>query len=59
MSSTVFHPGVNHAHSPSGRWADVQANPNSPGASIMLLTAYQNDEPTGSCKHSDHGRVPR
>jgi len=39
MLSTVFHPGVNHAHSPSGRWADVQANPNSPGASIMLLTA--------------------
>lgn len=28
-SAPVFHPGVNHGHSPSGRWADVQANPNS------------------------------
>ncbi len=27
--ATVFNPGVNHAHKPSGRWADVQANPNS------------------------------
>jgi hypothetical protein len=26
---TVFHPGVNHAHSPSRRWSDVQASPNS------------------------------
>lgn len=23
-SSTTFHPGVNHAHGPTGRWADVQ-----------------------------------
>jgi len=28
-STTVFHPGVMHDHKPSGRWADVQANPNS------------------------------
>jgi len=27
--ATVFHPGINHAHTPSGRWADVQTNPNS------------------------------
>ena len=27
--AVTFHPGVNHAHAPSGRWADVQANPNS------------------------------
>jgi hypothetical protein len=27
--ATVFHPDVNHDHKPSGRWADVQANPNS------------------------------
>ena len=27
--TTVFHPGVSHGHAPSGRWADVQANPNS------------------------------
>jgi hypothetical protein len=26
---TVFHPGINHSHSASGRWSDVQANPNS------------------------------
>lgn len=36
---TVFHPGVNHAHSPSGRWAEVQANPNSPGAMMGLIAA--------------------
>lgn len=29
VPTTTFHPGVNHAHAPSGRWADVQANPNS------------------------------
>lgn len=28
-SATIFQPGVNHGHTPSGRWADVQANPNS------------------------------
>jgi hypothetical protein len=28
-SATVFHPGVSHGHTPSGKWADVQANPNS------------------------------
>jgi hypothetical protein len=27
--ATVFHPGVNHGHAASGRWSDVQANPNS------------------------------
>jgi hypothetical protein len=26
---TIFHPGVNHGHSPSSRWTAVQANPNS------------------------------
>jgi hypothetical protein len=30
-SKTVFHPGVMHDHQPSGRWADVQENPDSPG----------------------------
>lgn len=25
----VYHPGVNHGHTASGRWADVQAAPNS------------------------------
>lgn len=39
MGATVFHPGVDHGHTPSGRWADVQANPNSPGASLQLLAA--------------------
>jgi hypothetical protein len=28
-SATVFHPGVNHGHTPCGRWSEVQANPNS------------------------------
>jgi outer membrane protein OmpA-like peptidoglycan-associated protein len=28
-SATVFHPGVMHDHKPTGRWADVQADPNS------------------------------
>jgi hypothetical protein len=26
---TPFHPGVNHAHIPCGRWSEIQANPNS------------------------------
>jgi Domain of unknown function (DUF4157) len=30
-SKTVFHPGVMHDHQPSGRWADVQNDPKSPG----------------------------
>jgi hypothetical protein len=25
----IFHPGVNHGHSPSGKWSTVQASPNS------------------------------
>ena len=28
-SAPVYNPGVNHNHPPSGRWASVQANPNS------------------------------
>jgi hypothetical protein len=27
----VFNPGVNHGHSPCGRWSDIQKSPNSPG----------------------------
>ena len=30
-AKTVFHPGVMHNHQPSGRWADVQKDPQSPG----------------------------
>jgi hypothetical protein len=26
---TVYNPGVNHGHSPSGKWADIQASPDS------------------------------
>ena len=29
LSRTTYNPGVNHDHRPSGRWADVQAAPNS------------------------------
>jgi hypothetical protein len=25
----VYHPGVNHGHKPSGKWSDIQDNPNS------------------------------
>ena len=28
-SKTIFTPGVSHDHQPSGRWKDVQSNPNS------------------------------
>ena len=28
-SKTIFHPGVMHDHKPSGRWADIQKDPNS------------------------------
>lgn len=35
----VFHPGVNHGHSPSGRWSDIQANPNS-STSINLICSH-------------------
>jgi hypothetical protein len=34
--ATIFHPGVSHGHGPSGRWTDVQANPNS-SLSLNLL----------------------
>jgi hypothetical protein len=44
-SKTVFHPGVMHNHQPSGRWAEVQANPNSP---FPISTV---------CKHSDPKEV--
>ena len=33
----TFHEGVNHGHKPSLRWAEVQKNPNSPGAPFMLV----------------------
>jgi len=36
---TTFHKGVDHKHTPSGRWADVQANPNSPGAGLHIIAA--------------------
>jgi hypothetical protein len=41
-SKTVFHPGVMHNHKPSGKWADVQANPNS-----------SNWKASQVCKHFD------
>jgi hypothetical protein len=42
---THFTPGVMHDHHPSGRWADVQKNPNS-GAGIEF-----------TCRHSSPGTV--
>lgn len=41
----IFHPGVDHKHKPSGRWSDVQDNPNSPGASFALIAACKMMEP--------------
>ena len=35
----IYHPGVDHKHTPSGRWSAVQANPNSPGAGFQLIAA--------------------
>jgi hypothetical protein len=40
---TEFHDGDKHDHKPSGRWSEVQNNPNSPNAPWMLETI---------CKHS-------
>jgi hypothetical protein len=41
----TFHPGVDHKHKPSGRWSEVQDNPNSPGASWKLIAACKVMEP--------------
>jgi hypothetical protein len=41
-SKTVFHPGVMHNHKPSGRWADVQADPNTSSWKVSQV-----------CKHFD------
>jgi len=35
--TTEFHRGDDHAHTPSGRWADVRANPNSSYPGLNLL----------------------
>jgi hypothetical protein len=45
IMSTVFHEGVNHGHKPSGRWSEVQKNPNSPAAPFLLETLCKNLEP--------------
>jgi hypothetical protein len=42
---TDFHEGTNHNHRPSGKWAEVQANPNSPEASWWLIRACKNLSP--------------
>lgn len=41
----IFHPGVNHGHTPSKRWADIQKNPNSPNAPFGLETLCKWKEP--------------
>jgi hypothetical protein len=40
-----FHPGANHGHAPSGRWSEVQANLNSPGAFPHVLLACKTMQP--------------
>jgi hypothetical protein len=37
---TVFHPGVMRNHQPSGRWADVQAAPNTSNSAAALICKY-------------------
>ena len=37
FSPPAFVAGVNHGHQPSGRYADVQAHPNSPGVTGFVL----------------------
>lgn len=39
-----FHEGVMHNHQPSGRWSEVQKNPNSPEGGVAV-TICQNCEP--------------
>ena len=41
---TVFHPGVMHDHKPSGKWATIQADPNS---EIGLNTVCRHSDPEG------------
>jgi hypothetical protein len=40
---TVFHPGVMHNHQPSGKWAEIQAEPNS--SQIGLSTICRHFDP--------------
>jgi hypothetical protein len=45
IMGTVFHKGVDHAHTPSHKWSDVQKHPNSPGAEFGVVYACQHFEP--------------
>lgn len=38
--------GVNHNHQPCGRWSEIQANPNSPGAPFGLETLCKTFSPS-------------
>ncbi len=41
----AYHPGVDHKHTPSKKWSDIQSNPNSPGASMALIAACKMMQP--------------
>lgn len=43
--TTVFTPGVMHNHQPSGRWAEIQADPNS--SELFVSTATKISDPAG------------
>jgi hypothetical protein len=45
---TVFHPGVMHNHQPSGRWADVQDDPNT--SSLKVAEICKNFAPENVLK---------
>jgi hypothetical protein len=57
-SASVFHPGVNHDHKPSGRWADVQANPNSGFWENRICANYSFQEVIGIAMYAEFSDKP-
>jgi len=57
-SATVFHPGVNHDHRPSGRWADVQANPNSSFWANRACANFSPNEVVGIAMYTEFSDKP-
>ena len=57
-STTVFHPGVNHGHLPSGRWADIQADPKSSFMLNRLCPWMTPMELVGAAIFSEFGNKP-
>ncbi len=57
-SATVFHPGVNHNHQPSGRWAAVQANPNSDFWESRACANFPPNTVVGLAIHQEFSNKP-